>query len=164
MLDDGSARFADIVSIRYLSSSTASGRSSRSNERREAGVISAVRLAASATTEIAGTWGANAASAASTSPGPYSANPCADLLLAHDGPAPGHQQHAFLLFALDDDRLAVPMVAVFEPGLEPLSQRLEPGQPVQLAHGVIDGKPEQHFPGLVGFSMLPIPLGDAARG
>ena len=59
MLDDGSARFADIVSIRYLSSSTASGRSSRSNERREAGVISAVRLAASATTEIIGTWGAN---------------------------------------------------------------------------------------------------------
>ena len=50
LLDDGSARFADIVSIRYLSSSTASGRSSRSNERREAGVISAVRLAASATT------------------------------------------------------------------------------------------------------------------
>ena len=48
------------------------------------------------------------------------------------------------------------MVAVLEPGLELLSQRLEPRQPVQLAHGVIDGKPEQHFPGLIGFSMLPI--------
>ena len=41
-----------------------------------------------------------------------------------------------------------------------MHERLEPGLPVEVAHGVIDGKPEQHLPRLVRVAVLPIPRGD----